>query len=32
VQLAEQAAKAKTYTIPAQGDMPARLIGVILRA
>ncbi|HRF83576.1 MAG: carboxy terminal-processing peptidase [Xanthomonadales bacterium] len=29
VQLAEQAAKAKTYTIPAQGDMPARLIGVI---
>ena len=29
VQLAEQAAKAKTYTIPAQGDMPERLIGVI---
>ena len=29
VQLAEQAAKGKTYTIPAQGDMPARLIGVI---
>ena len=29
VQLAEQAAKSKTYTIPAHGDMPARLIGVI---
>ncbi|HET6397520.1 MAG TPA: carboxy terminal-processing peptidase [Pseudoxanthomonas sp.] len=29
VQLAEQAAKSKTYTIPAQDGMPARLIGVI---
>ena len=29
VQLSEQAAKGKTYTIPAQGDTPARLIGVI---
>ncbi|AKC86460.1 carboxy terminal-processing peptidase [Pseudoxanthomonas suwonensis] len=29
VQLAEQAAKSKTYTIPAHGDMPARLVGVI---
>jgi len=29
VQLAEQAAKSKTYTIPAQGGMPARKIGVI---
>ncbi|KAF1690765.1 tail-specific protease [Pseudoxanthomonas jiangsuensis] len=29
VQLAEQAAKSKSYTIPAQGDLPARKIGVI---
>lgn len=29
VQLAEQAAKSKTYTIPANGDLPQRLIGVI---
>ena len=29
VELAEQAAKGKTYTIPAQGDRPERLIGVI---
>jgi C-terminal peptidase (prc) len=29
VQLAEQAAKSKTYTIPAQGDQAQRLIGVI---
>ena len=29
VQLAEQAAKGKTYTIPAKGDTPERLIGVI---
>ena len=29
VQLAEQAAKSKTYTIPAHGNMPERLIGVI---
>ncbi|MBO9716487.1 MAG: carboxy terminal-processing peptidase [Pseudoxanthomonas sp.] len=29
VQLAEQAAKSKTYTIPAQGNTPERLIGVI---
>ena len=29
VQLAEQAANGKTYTIPAKGDTPERLIGVI---
>jgi carboxyl-terminal processing protease len=29
VQLAEQSAKSKTYTIPANGGTPARLIGVI---
>ena len=29
VQLAEQAAKGKTYTIPAKGGTPERLIGVI---
>ncbi|KAF1691756.1 carboxy terminal-processing peptidase [Pseudoxanthomonas koreensis] len=29
VELAEQAAKSKTYTIPAQDGMPARVIGVI---